>query len=170
MGVNSYFHNSIDTAFYGKIRLQPLIFCDDLNRFADSVRKTRTGLIKIDFVMKQKLLNFHPDKCCYLVYGSYKYKKEVEQKVEKDPLMLCDIPLKKVKSQKYWEYILQEDGLRASVEATVNAILEDTLKTCNFSRMHGYYPCKIFIFWGKFLLSTYGVLPKIVFLSHFTVF
>ena len=23
-------------------------------------------------------------------------------------------------------------------------------QACNLSRMHGYYPCQIFIFWGKF--------------------
>ena len=37
-------------------------------------------------------------------------------------------------------------------------------QTCNSSRLHGYYyPCKIYIFWCKFLRWTYGVLPKIVF-------
>ena len=42
-------------------------------------------------------------------------------------------------------------------------------QTLNLSRMHEYYPCKIFIFWGKFLLWTYSVLQKIVFLAHFLV-
>ena len=43
-------------------------------------------------------------------------------------------------------------------------------QTCNLSRMHGYYPCKILTFWGKLLLSTYCVFPKVVYLPHFTGF
>ena len=66
IGVKSYFHDSIEETFYGRIRLQPLIFCDDLNRLANIVRKIRSWLIKLDFVMKEKHLIFHPEKCIYL--------------------------------------------------------------------------------------------------------
>ena len=119
IGVNDYFNDSTDEVFYGRVRLQPLLFCDDLNRLADNVRKTRAGLIKLDYVMKEKMLTFHPLKSVYMVYGSLKYKQEVEQELEANPLMLGDITLKKAKSQKYLGDILHEDGLKASVAATV---------------------------------------------------
>ena len=119
LGVDSYFHDSTDEVFYGRVRLQPLLFCDDLNRLSDDVRKTKAGLAKLDFAMKEKLLNCHKKKSVYMVYGSSKYKKEVDEQLKEDPLMLGDIVLKNVKSQKYLGDILHEDGLAASVAATV---------------------------------------------------
>jgi hypothetical protein len=119
MGVKSYFNDSIDETFYGRVRLQPLLFCDDLNRLGDSVRKTRAGLLKLDFVMKEKMLTCHARKRVYLIYGSDKFKNKVEQKLEDNPLMPGDIILTKVKSHKYLGDILDEGALKKSVAATV---------------------------------------------------
>ena len=77
------------------------------------------GLPKLDYVMKEKILIFHPLKSVYMVYGSLKYKQEVKQELEENSLMLGDIILKKAKSHKYLRDILHEDGLKASVSATV---------------------------------------------------
>ena len=119
MGVKSYFNDSIDETFYGRVCLQPLLFCDDLNRLGDNVRKTRAGLIKLDFVMKEKMLTCHPKKTVYQIYGSDKFKNEVEQELEDNPLMLGDIIMTRVKSHKYLGDILDEGGLKEGVAATV---------------------------------------------------
>ena len=49
------------------------------------------------------------------MYISTKYREEVEQELEQDPLMLGNVPLKKVKKQKYLGDIIHEDGMKASV-------------------------------------------------------
>ena len=118
-GIDSYFHGSGDETFYGTVRLQPILFMDDCMRLADGVRKAQAGHIKLDYAIKEKLLTYHKDKSVYMVYGSKKYRQNVEEEVEDNPLTLGDIQLRKKNQQKYLGDILDERGLSASVEATV---------------------------------------------------
>ena len=47
-GVQQYFSNSSSEIYYGNVRLQPLIFQDDLARMSTSVDAAQTGNNKID--------------------------------------------------------------------------------------------------------------------------
>ena len=118
-GIDSYFSNSCDEVFYGTVRLQPLLFMDDCLRLADGVRQAQAGHVKLNYAMKEKLLDFHETKSIYMVYGNQNYKKQVEEEVEESPLSLGDIALKKKSQQKYLGDMLDERGLAASVAATV---------------------------------------------------
>ena len=120
-GIDSYFCGSGDEAFYGTVRLQPLLFMDDCLRVADGVREAQAGHVKLDYALKEKLLTFHESKSVYMVYGSNKYKMEVEQQIQECPLTLGDITLKQKSQQKYLGDILDDRGLAASAEATVKA-------------------------------------------------
>ena len=112
-GVDSYFRGSTSESFYGTVRLQPLLFVDDCLWVADGVREAQAG--------QEKMLSFHKSKSIYLVYGSKKYHKEVEEQVNETPMTPGNIHLKKKEQQKYLGDILDERGLEASVMAAVKA-------------------------------------------------
>ena len=88
---------------------------------ADGVREAQAGHVKLAYALQEKMLSFHKSKSIYLVYGSKKYHKEVEEQVNETPMTLGDIHLKKKEQQKYLGDILDERGLEASVMATVKA-------------------------------------------------
>ena len=54
MGVDDYFRGSKDEECYGRVRLQPLIFVDDLIRGAKNRNCLRAGCIKLDYVNPKK--------------------------------------------------------------------------------------------------------------------
>ena len=53
------------------------------------------GHVKLAYALQEKMLSFHKSKSIYLVYGSKKYHKEVEEQVNETPMTLGDIHLKK---------------------------------------------------------------------------
>ena len=93
MGVDDYFHGSKDEECYGRVRLQPLIFVDDLLRGSKDINCLRAGCVKLDYVLKSKQLQPHPDKSGFLVYGSEKFKALAEYEVSEAPVMLGNIVL-----------------------------------------------------------------------------
>ena len=54
MGVDVYFRGSRDEECYGRVKLQPLIFVDDLLRGAKDVNCLRAGCVKLDYVLRSK--------------------------------------------------------------------------------------------------------------------
>jgi hypothetical protein len=61
----------------------------------------------------------HPVMSGYMVCGTEGYKEEVKLETEKDPIMFGDIVLKQKSVMKYLGDILIQDGLSASVDATI---------------------------------------------------
>ena len=121
MGINKYFVGSKDVDFYGSVRILPLTLQDDKLSGASKVSVVQAQNIKLDYILKEKVLDIHPDKSSYLVYGSTEYKNKVKAETEKDPLMLGDIELTQRNSKKYLGDILDKRGLEASVEETIGA-------------------------------------------------
>ena len=119
MGVNNYFKGSKDEECYGRIRLQPLIFVDDLLRGARDMNCLRAGCSKLDYVLREKQLEAHPTKSGYLVFGSEQFKAKVENDVKGAPVMLGKVVLKEKCSEAYLGDILCSQGLRASTEASI---------------------------------------------------
>ena len=117
--MNNNFQLSTDEDFYGDVRLQPVIYQDDLIRSAKNVDDTRSGNMRLDMTMKEMALDCHPTKSCYLVYGSDSYKEQVEQETKDDPIMLGSMVLKKKSVVTYLGDELSAGGLAASVEATI---------------------------------------------------
>ena len=56
---------------------------------------------------------------CFIVTGTKDFKTETNKELEVTPLMFGEFPANREKSDKYLGQILHEDGLEASVEATI---------------------------------------------------
>ena len=123
MAVDSYFRGSRDEECYGSVRLQPLLWQDDLGALYSEVRLAQASDIRLSFVMKEKGLEIHPVKSGYLVFGPEKFKEEVRTETEKTPIICGEIKMNQKKQEKYLGDILDERGLAASVEETVRARL-----------------------------------------------
>jgi hypothetical protein len=118
-GVEDYFSGSKDEECYGRVKLQPLIFVDDLIRGSKDINCMRAGCIKLDYVLKGKQLEAHPDKSGFLVFGSNKFMDMAEHVIFKAPVMMGSIVMTEKKSEKYLGDILCSEGLRASVKASI---------------------------------------------------
>ena len=119
--VNSFFETSMVEDSYGEVRLQPCLYQDDLVRSSENIEDLRHGNMRLDAAMKEMSLEIHPSKSCYLIYGSSKFKQQIEQKMRDDPIMFCDIQLQRKTVVNYLGDELSEGGLAASVEATIRA-------------------------------------------------
>ena len=120
MGLESYFSGSVDEVNYGSVRLQPISFQDDIARMARDVQTAQAGNVKLASLMKEKQLEVHPDKTCYIIMGGKKFKERVLEELRESPIMFGDIETRCKEKDKYLGDMLHTDGLAASVEATVN--------------------------------------------------
>lgn len=64
-GVERYFWDSTDEDCYGTIRLQPLIYIDDLARSSTDLNSVRNGNMKFSSLAMEKQLQFHPTKSSF---------------------------------------------------------------------------------------------------------
>jgi hypothetical protein len=118
-GLMDYFKDSNCEVSYGGVRLQPLAYQDDILRSSMDVLSTQVGNIKLAAMMEEKGLEAHPDKTCFIVTGSSKYKDKVRRDLGDNPLMFGDFPVKQRESDRYLGQILHGGGLCMSAEATV---------------------------------------------------
>ena len=118
--VNRFFFNSTNEIFFQDVRMQPLIYQDDLGRFSSSRLDAQAGNDKIEACMETKLQDLHQDKSCYIVIGTKKIKNDLKNELEKYPLTLYGSKMSGKKSERYLGDFIHEGGISASVEATVN--------------------------------------------------
>ena len=118
-GLMEYFGDSEAEITYGNIRVQPLAYQDDILRGSKSVLEAQVGNIKLAAMLRNKGLEAHPDKTCYIVCGTKKYKQKVAQDLERNSLMFGEFQVKEKKSDKYLGQVLHGGGLDQSAEATV---------------------------------------------------
>ena len=121
MGVNTYFQGSKDEECYGRVKLQPLIFVDDLLRGAKDVNCLRAGCLKLDYVLRSKQLEAHPTKSGILIFGSEQFKAKAQSEIREAPVMMGKIIMKEKINEAYLGDILCSEGLRASTEASIRA-------------------------------------------------
>ena len=74
-------------------------------------------------LLEEQGLDAHPDKTSYLVCGSNKYKTKTNKQLKHMPLVFGSFPAKRKVSDKHPGQILHEDGLEASVKATIEGRL-----------------------------------------------
>ena len=103
------------------IRLQPLIFMDDVIRSSNNVINTNVGNMRLNRMVQELCLDIHPTKSCYLVIGGPNFKRRIQNEVEENPVMFGKILLKREQIVTYLGDEIHEDGLEASVEATIKA-------------------------------------------------
>ena len=94
---------------------------DDLLRSCQGVQEVRNGNQKLAMMVKEMCLEIHKTKSCYIVIGNQEFKEDVENETRNDPIMFGEIELKREKCVTYLGDELHEDGLSASVEATILA-------------------------------------------------
>jgi hypothetical protein len=83
--MNRFFSVSKDELRYVGLKLQPLIFQDDISRTTTSVWAAQTGNNTIEAAMETKLLDFNLDKSCYLLMGSNDNKEKIENELKVNP-------------------------------------------------------------------------------------
>ena len=89
VGLMEYFQDSQDEINYGSVKLQPLAYQDDILKGSKDVLSTQVGNVKLAamFVDMGLGLEAHPDKTCFIVCGSKKYKQNVMEDLKRNTLM-----------------------------------------------------------------------------------
>ena len=117
--VDRYFCDSTDEDCYGTIRLQPLIYIDDLARSSTHLNSVRAGNMKFSSMAMEKQLQFHPKKSCFLVYGPENFKARIHQEAEEEPVKLGEYKQLEKTEEKYLGDVFSSKGLSASIEVTI---------------------------------------------------
>ena len=69
-GLQQYFGDGGEDLNYGKVGVQPLAYQDDIMNGSKNVLDAQVGNVKLAAMLKDKGLNAHPYKTCYIVCGS----------------------------------------------------------------------------------------------------
>ena len=122
-GLQQYFHGSSDEVYYGNVRVEYSAWQDDIGKPSKGVMEAQGHLKKISFMCEEKGLEAHPDKTAFIYFkGSKKHQEKVKKELQEMPLQFGNcFKMKQSKEEKYLGQMLHEDGLSASVAATVNS-------------------------------------------------
>ena len=104
---------------YSQVRLQPLIFQDDISRVTSSLEDAQAGNILVEACMESKLLDLNTDKSCFVVLGSKEMVKHMDNDLINSPLTLCGNTMKRKVSEKYLGDYIHTSGPAASVHCTI---------------------------------------------------
>ena len=70
---------------YGKVRLQPAIFQDDIGRMVSSLEAAKAGNILLSSLLETKLLSFNTEKSVVLAIGKCSKSNELREELRKNP-------------------------------------------------------------------------------------
>ena len=84
-GMKTYFQGSGDEMYYGTVRCEYFAYQDDIGKPNAGVNEAQVANIKMSNLFKEKGLEAHSDKTCYIVFGDIKYKKEIDTRLEPTP-------------------------------------------------------------------------------------
>ena len=118
--------SSRDEAEYGRVRVQPQAFQDDILRVALNTASARAGAIKLSSMLRERLLRCHPRKTCYILVGNQQFKEKVREEIEVAPLNFGDFEMQEKAEYEYLGDVISSGGLAASVEATIARRLAKT--------------------------------------------
>ena len=85
--MEEFFAGSSSELTYGEVRLQPLMFQDDVVRLAADLASARAGNKRLEGVVKLKQLEMHPDKTGMILFGNTE---KLYQEIEEQPVMFND--------------------------------------------------------------------------------
>ena len=118
--VNNFFEGSMNEAGYSYIRFQPMILQDDLSRLCTSAESARTGIRRIEIIMKLKQLSLNVKKSSYIVCQNSSKSQEIKDDLLRNPILYDKIPIKEKLSEKYLGDMIDGGGLAASVDSTIS--------------------------------------------------
>ena len=104
---------------YGDVLQAPYSFQDDVLDVVDSVDSLRSKTVKMDSMAKQMTLDLHPDKCCYILYGTKKQKTEARKEIKNSPIQCGNFSLTEKISEKWLGDIMCGEGVGQSALATI---------------------------------------------------
>ena len=104
---------------YGSVRMQPVLYQDDLIRMVNSVEGAQEGNYRVEAAMKSKPLIVHPDKSVYLLAGNRSMLEKINLELKKNPSTYSEFNLKNKEQEKWFGEQLRERGSRHSVLATI---------------------------------------------------
>ena len=119
-GVDDMFCDSDYEVWYGEVRLQPMLFQDDVMRMAEGVLEAQVGNIFMETVAERKLLSFNQSKSVYMVVGKEKNKKKIFNELERNPLTLCGKPMKQAEDYLYLGTVISDRGVSHSAALSVS--------------------------------------------------
>ena len=97
------------------------MFQDDTTRLVTSSEAAQKGNIIINAAMRRKQLELNVTKCCVLIFDKKSRSKETREAINENSLLSIGGHMIKAKVQeKYLGDILNEGGLRQSVQATIS--------------------------------------------------
>ena len=88
-------------ASIGSVKLNTLVFQDDIAKMNDNLGQARDACTKIDIMLKRKQLSVNYDKSKFLIFGKNKYKKKVLKNIEKDPMIMGGQQIQHSSVEKY---------------------------------------------------------------------
>ena len=119
VGLREYFGSSKDEMYYGRVRFETAAYQDDISKPCGDVWSAQVGMTRLASMLGARGLAAHPEKTGYLVYGTKNFKEEMEEELERKPLVFGKFEAKRKQSDKYLGKTLHEGGLAMSVEATI---------------------------------------------------
>ena len=99
--------------------MESVVYQDDIIKPSADIFFARAGMIRLAGFLEERGLDAHPEKTSYLVCGTKQYRSNTNKQLKEIPLMFGNFPAKRKISDKYLGQILHEDGLEASVRATI---------------------------------------------------
>ena len=118
-GVEEYFGDSEDEMRYAGLRLQPLLFQDDISRLANNPASLQAGNDRLEVMAETKLLDFNLEKSGFMQIGKSKMTQKFKDQLLKNPITLCGKPMSCVSEAKLLGDWLSDKGLGESVATTV---------------------------------------------------
>ena len=118
-GLEQYFGNVKDQIHYGDVKIQGLAYQDDVLKGNKDALDAQVGNIRMSAMLKEKGLEAHPDKTCFITCGSKSYKQKVKDDLKEHPLAFGDFVMKERVMEKYLGQMLHSAGLEESALATV---------------------------------------------------
>ena len=100
----------------GNVRLQPIAYQDDVGSMCEDLKMLRKQVEKLSKMIKEKVLEAHPDKSGIFLLGSNKFKREVEQKLQQSPVYFTNFKLDIKTSDKYLGQTIQSNLYKSAVE------------------------------------------------------
>ena len=119
IGLKNYLSSSMDEIYYEEVRMESAAFQDDILKPSSDVFTAQSGMTRLAGFLKERGLDAHPEKTSYLVCGTQEYKRKTNEQLKMIPLVFGDFLTKRKVSDKYLGQVLHEDGLEASVRATI---------------------------------------------------
>jgi hypothetical protein len=108
-----------DELNYGKAKMGPCMFQDDLIHAATTTLKARAASEKINLVMKKHALKLNKDKSVLIIMGSKAQKKTILEELNMNPIMCGDVKMNVKEADKWLGQQLSAGGLAESVATTV---------------------------------------------------